>query len=78
MKYWKPPLAFELNGPHTSECTRPNKSLALSPFPVKGILVNKIHMFQMIHNQMNSKAHADGVLICVSHLCGLNDNSRDM
>ena len=39
MKYWKPPLAVELNGLHTSECIRPNKSLALSLYPVKGVLV---------------------------------------
>ena len=39
MKYWKPPLAVELDGPHTSECIRPNNSLALSLCQVKGVLV---------------------------------------
>ena len=35
MKYWKPSLAVELNGPHTLEYIRPNNSLALSLCPVK-------------------------------------------
>ena len=39
MKYWKPPVAVELNGPHTSECIRPNNSLVLSLYPVKDVLV---------------------------------------
>ena len=30
MKYWHPPLEIELMGLHTSLCTRPNKSLALT------------------------------------------------
>ena len=55
-------------------------SLALSLCSVKGVLVifqvNKIHMYQMIHNQMNSKAHFGVALKCVSHLYGLNDNAK--
>ena len=39
MKYWNPPLACVFIGPHTSLCIKPNKSLALSPFQLKGDLV---------------------------------------
>ena len=39
IKYWKPFLAVELNSLYTSESIRPNKSLAFTLCPVKGVLV---------------------------------------
>ncbi|KAJ0870373.1 hypothetical protein HanRHA438_Chr11g0499731 [Helianthus annuus] len=39
MKYLSPFLVIGLKGPHTSECMIPNKSLALSNVPLKGVLV---------------------------------------
>ena len=50
--------------PHTSKCIRPNKSLALSPLPVKGaVVILPIKQDLHLSSELNSKEFIDSVNI---------------
>ena len=68
-------------GPHTSPCMIPNKSDALSLWPVKKVplsffQVSEIRKHHMIQNQMSLEVHLHGAPLGVSRLYGLNDNAK--